>query len=55
MDSGLAFVAARIRARYGLKLPDAIQVATAIHSGSVALVTHDRDFSAVDEIHIYGV
>ncbi|MES9901863.1 MAG: PIN domain-containing protein [Sedimenticola sp.] len=55
MDSELSFVAARIRARYGLKLPDAIQVATAIHSGSVALVTHDRDFSAVDEIPIYGV
>ncbi len=55
MDSELSFVASRIRVRYGLKLPDAIQVATAIHSGSVALVTHDRDFSAVDEIPIYGV
>lgn len=36
--------ALRIRVRYGLKLPDAIQVATAIKTGSSALVTHDRDF-----------
>ncbi len=52
MDSELAFMAARVRTRYSLKLPDAIQVATAVQSGSVALVTHDRDFSSVDEIQI---
>ncbi len=52
MDSELAFLAARIRTRYKLKLPDAIQVATAIQSTSVALVTHDRDFSTVNEIQI---
>ena len=52
MDSELAFMAARTKTRYGLKLPDAVQVATAIQSGSVALVTHDRDFSSVDEIQI---
>ena len=52
MDAELAFMAARIRTRYGLKLPDAIQVATAVQSGSVALVTHDRYFSCVDEIQI---
>ncbi len=55
MDSELSFMAARIRARYRLKLPDAIQVATAIHSSSSALVTHDRDFSSVDEIQILGL
>ena len=55
MDAELAFMAARIRVRYSLKLPDAIQVATAIHSGSIALVTHDRDFSSVDEIQILGL
>lgn len=44
--------AARIRARYALRLPDAIQVATAIASGSHALITHDRDFSAIREIPI---
>lgn len=54
MDPALSFTAARIRARYGLKLPDAIQVATAIHTNSSALVTHDRDFSNVTEICILG-
>ncbi len=55
MDAKLAFMAARIRSRYKLKLPDAIQVATAIQSNSAALVTHDRDFSSVDEIMVLGV
>lgn len=55
MDAELAFLAARIRTRYRLKLPDAIQVATTIHSGSTALITHDRDFSSVGEIQIMGI
>jgi predicted nucleic acid-binding protein len=54
VDGALAFTAARIRVGYGLKLPDALQVATAVRSGSTALVTHDRDFSRVDEIRILG-
>lgn len=52
MDSDVAFSAARMRARYGLKLPAASQIATAIHSGSAALITHDRDFRNVTEIKI---
>jgi len=54
MNAELAFVASRIRANHNLKLPDAIQVATAIYSGSVGLVTHDRDFAEVKEIRIWG-
>ena len=38
-----------------LKLPDAIQVATAIQTGSSALITHDRDFRNIDEILIMGL
>ncbi|TQE99201.1 MAG: type II toxin-antitoxin system VapC family toxin [Spiribacter salinus] len=52
LDAPLSFTAARIRTRYGLKLPDAIQVATAIYSQSSALITHDRDFANVTEIPI---
>lgn len=48
----IAALAARIRAERRLRLPDAIQVATAVATGSVALVTHDIDFSAVREIGI---
>ena len=35
-----------------LRLADAIQVATAVTTGSIALVTHDVDFSNVKEIRI---
>ena len=48
----IAILAARIRAIRNLRLPDAIQVATAVATGSVALVTHDIDFSKVREIKI---
>jgi predicted nucleic acid-binding protein len=47
--------AAQLRAQYGLKLPDAAQLATALDMGAAALVTHDRDFSAVQGLPIlYG-
>ncbi|MEF8794362.1 type II toxin-antitoxin system VapC family toxin [Thiohalorhabdus sp.] len=52
LDADLSFTAARIRSRYDLKLPDAIQVATAIYSNSSALITHDRDFGNVTEIPV---
>jgi predicted nucleic acid-binding protein len=39
--------AARVRAKYRLKLPDAIQVASALTINAHALVTHDRDFAKV--------
>lgn len=55
LTADLSLMAARIRIRYRLKLPDAIQVATAVHTGSAVLVTHDRDFREVDEIKIIGI
>ena len=36
------------RAHRGRRLPDAVQVATAIETASMGLVTHDRDFAALD-------
>ena len=45
-------LAAQLRAQYRLKLPDAIQLATALDIGAAAFVTHDRDFSAVTGIDI---
>jgi predicted nucleic acid-binding protein len=47
-----AVQAARLRARYALKLPDAIQLASALEIGAAALVTHDRDFSRVQGLSI---
>ena len=55
LTAEISFLAARIRIRYHLKLPDAIQIATAIQTGSSALITHDRDFHGVDEIKIIGI
>lgn len=43
----IAESAARLRGRYGLKLPDAIQLASALALDAHALVTHDRDFGQV--------
>lgn len=52
LDAELAVAAARLRARYRLRLSDAIQVATAVHSSSYALVTADRDFKGVAEVRV---
>lgn len=52
LDSHVAASAARIRATDGLKLPDAVQVASAVAAQAHALVTHDRDFSRVSAIRV---
>ena len=48
MTPDIAHRAARIRARTGLRLPDAVQAATTIETASLGLVTYDRDYSALD-------
>ncbi len=56
IDGPLAAQAARRRVRYRLRLrlrlPDALQLAAALEIGAQALVTHDRDFSAVDGLQV---
>jgi predicted nucleic acid-binding protein len=54
LDVDMAVEAARIRARYRLRLPDAIQVATAIRAGAAALVTHDRALRRVRGLKVVG-
>ena len=48
----IAVTASRLRASLGLRLPDAIQAATGLESGAVALVTHDRDFSKLKGLRV---
>lgn len=48
----IAESAARLRGQYGLKLPDAIQLASALAINAEALVTHDRDFAAVRGLRV---
>ena len=44
VDVSLARLAAKLRARYGLKMPDAIQVAGAKLGEADALITNDREW-----------
>jgi predicted nucleic acid-binding protein len=52
MDADIAESAARMRGLFGLKLADAVQVASAIAINADALVTHDRDFTGVTGLTI---
>lgn len=54
LDAELAEDAARLRSRYRLRLPDAIQVAAAIHGRADLFVTHDRRLRRVKELNIVG-
>ena len=46
-DLVIADHAARLRARYDLRTPDALQAATAIHSGATLFITNDRVFRRI--------
>jgi predicted nucleic acid-binding protein len=52
VSAPIAALAAQLRAQYRLKLPDALQLATALDMGATTLVTHDRDFSQVTGLDI---
>ena len=52
LTADIAASAARLRGRYGLKLPDAIQLASALVINADALVTHDRDFGRVTGVRV---
>lgn len=52
LDAEVAIRAAELRARYNLRTPDAVQVASALHAGAEAFVTNDLDISRVTEIRV---
>ena len=58
LTASIAHRAARLRGAFKLRLPDAVQVATALETASIALVTHDRDFAALENrpeaVPVYG-
>jgi predicted nucleic acid-binding protein len=45
-------VAAELRARYRIKLPDAIQIAAALAKRCEAFITNDRQLAKVSEIRV---
>ena len=52
LDIAIAERAAKLRASLRLKLPDAIQVASALAINADALVTYDRDFSRLRSLRV---
>jgi predicted nucleic acid-binding protein len=52
LSAEVASLAAQLRVQYRLKLPDAVQLASALQIGAAALVTHDRDFSWVQGLPV---
>lgn len=52
VSQDIAVAAARLRASTGLRLPDALQAATALEVDAVALVTHDRDFARLHGLRV---
>jgi predicted nucleic acid-binding protein len=43
-------MASDLRAKYGIKTPDAIQIATTIYGGSKSFITNDETLKKVEEI-----
>lgn len=54
LTADIADGAARLRARYGLRLADAVQAASALAVNADALATADRDFAKVKALRIVG-
>ncbi len=52
MDTLVAVEAAGLRARYGLKSPNAIQLAACITGGADVFVTNDADMKKIREIDV---
>ena len=52
LNADIAENAARLRASLRLKLPDAVQVASALSINADALVTYDRDFARVRALRV---
>ncbi|HEY7677903.1 MAG TPA: PIN domain-containing protein, partial [Candidatus Methylomirabilis sp.] len=55
VTSPIAERAAELRARYGIRTPDAIQAATAVEAGATAFVTSDRRLRRIRELPVLVV
>ncbi len=54
LTTEIATDAARLRARYGIRTPDAIHVATALSGGAAGIVTNDRGLDRLEpELQIW--
>lgn len=55
IDATTAIRAAELRVKHGLRLPDALQLASALATGCEALLTNDMQFNRVDDLKIVMV
>ncbi|MCA1594660.1 MAG: PIN domain-containing protein [Acidobacteria bacterium] len=55
IDSDIAERAAALRASYGIRTPDALQIAAAVSSGCEAFLTNDATLRRVTEISILSL
>ncbi len=52
IDTGIANRAADLRSRYKVKLPDALQVATALETGCEAFLTNDEALHSITDLRV---
>jgi len=52
INAEVADQAAHLRARYNLRLPDALQVATAVYAGCDAFLTNDTQLQRVQDLRV---
>lgn len=52
IDADVADSAANLRAQYHLRMPDALQLAVALHSGCEAFLTNDEDLRRVKDLRV---
>lgn len=50
--SDIAVEAAKLRAKYGIRTPDAIQIATSIYAGASFFLTNDKQLKKIREIDV---
>lgn len=52
VDAAIAERAAALRARYTLRTPDALQIATALHAGCQGFLTNDTALRRVTDLRV---
>jgi predicted nucleic acid-binding protein len=52
VDAALARRAVALRAEYGIRVPDALQIAAALEAGATAFVTNDQRLVKVKELRV---
>ncbi|VVB92054.1 PIN domain protein [uncultured archaeon] len=55
LDESVSLKAAQLRAKYGLKTPDTIQLASVIHKKGEVFITNDRRMENVKEIKVLAL